>query len=68
MHGHIYVQEIGGEEARPLTVLNSFRAHLKVEQLLRESNVTALTIPGGCTFKIQPLDVSVNSPLKQVLK
>ena len=29
-----------------------------------DNNITHVTIPGGCTSKVQPLDVSLNKPFK----
>ena len=52
-----------------LLVLDSFRAHLTddVATALRKANVTTLVIPGGCTSKVQPVDVSLNRPIKDIV-
>lgn len=52
-----------------LLVFNTFRGHLTddVVQKLAENNITHITIPGGCTSKVQPLDVSINKPFKDYL-
>jgi len=39
-------------------VLDTFRAH----------DITPSVIPGGCTGLVQPLDVSINRPFKDILK
>ena len=36
----------------------------EVTSVLKEMNVDPMIIPGGCTGKIQTLDVSVNHPFK----
>ena len=35
---------------------------------MKEHSTTHCVIPGGCTSKLQPLDVSINKPFKQILK
>jgi hypothetical protein len=53
-----------------LLVFDTFLGHLTddVLQKLAENNVTYITIPGGCTSKVQPLDVSINKPFKDYLR
>ena len=36
----------------------------EVQEELRKKNITVAVIPGGCTSKIQPLDVCLNKPFK----
>ena len=45
-----------------LLVFDTFKGHLKEEVLakLLEMNISHVVIPGGCTSKVQPLDVSLN--------
>ncbi len=53
-----------------LLVLDSFRAHLTdtVKKETRKAGGTLAVIPGGCTSKLQPLDVSINKPFKAVVR
>ena len=53
-----------------LLVLDSFRVHTDVPfaLLASENNINLAVIPGGCTSKVQPLNVSVNKPLKDVAR
>jgi len=36
--------------------------------ILRQNDITPSLIPGGCTSLVQPLDISVNKPLKEMLR
>ena len=58
------------DKERSLLVMDSFRAHLtdNVKKSLRKGNTVPAIIPGGCTSKIQPLDVSINKPFKGDLR
>lgn len=51
---------------RSMLVLDSFRGHLtdKVKSRIREERCDLVTIPGGLTKVLQPLDVVVNRPFK----
>ena len=53
-----------------LLILDSCTAHLtmRVQDSFRLSNTSVLVIPGGCTSVLQPLDVSINKPVKSVLR
>ncbi|RPA95463.1 hypothetical protein L873DRAFT_1792226 [Choiromyces venosus 120613-1] len=53
-----------------LLTLDLFAAH-KTEQMLDTflaNDITISLIPGGCTSLVQPLDVSINCPFKDLLK
>ncbi|RPA90955.1 DDE-domain-containing protein [Choiromyces venosus 120613-1] len=39
-----------------------------VLDILRKNNITPSLIPGGCTSLVQPLDVSVNKPFKDLIR
>ena len=49
-----------------LLVFDTFKDHLTEDVLtrLKDNNITVVIIPGGCTSKVQPLDVSLNKPFK----
>ena len=51
-------------------VIDSFSAHETEEfiALAQSDNVDVVIIPGGCTIKIQPLDVCFNKPFKDILR
>ena len=53
-----------------LLVLDAFKGHTKEDVLakLSEKNITYMVIPGGCTSKLQPLDVSLNIPFKSYIR
>jgi len=54
------------QKERCLLVLDSFAGHKTeaVRKLFRLSNIVPAVIPGGCTSKLQPLDVSIYKPFK----
>ena len=64
------VWEPATERKRALLVLDSFSAHITsdVKKRLKEINTIPIVIPGGCTSKIQPLDVSLNKPFKAFVR
>lgn len=51
---------------KALLVMDSFRAHCTedIQDLLAAANSELAFIPGGCTSKLQPLDVSLSKPFK----
>ncbi len=55
---------------RSLLVVDKFSAHETAEflELASKNNVDVAIIPGGCTSKIQPVDVSLNKPLKAIVR
>ena len=58
-------------EGQPtLLALDLFSGHKTDEVLdtMKANDITVSVIPGGCTGLIQPLDVSINRPFKDILK
>ncbi|RPB02545.1 DDE-domain-containing protein [Choiromyces venosus 120613-1] len=58
-------------EGRPtLFALDLMGSHKTpaVLNLLHQNNITPSLIPGGCTGLVQPLDVSVNKPFKELMR
>ena len=55
---------------KALLIMDTFRAPCteKVINLLSKHHSSVALIPGGCTSKLQPLDVSLNKPFKQVCR
>ena len=53
-----------------LLVFDSFKAHLldDVLQTLKRENASIVVVPGGCTSKAQPVDVSLNRPIKDTMR
>lgn len=56
----------GRTDPRSLLVLDSFKGHIEdtVKRRFFEKNTNLAVIPGGCTSKLQPLDVAVNKSFK----
>ena len=63
----IWMHNMGSDS---LLVWDSFCSHITeaVIKELHKHNVRPEVIPGGCTSKAQPLDVSLNKPFKGVLR
>ena len=53
-----------------LLVFDSFKAHFvdDVLQALKRANASNVVLPGGCTSKAQPVDVSLNRPIKDTVR
>ncbi len=51
---------------RTLLIMESLSAHedTKLLEEAKAKNIDVVVIPGGCTSKVQPLDVCLNSPSK----
>lgn len=60
------------ERHHTLLVFDAFSGHLKPDIYDHEApavqHFTCIVIPGGCTSKVQPLDVSMNKPFKAYLR
>lgn len=69
-----YVEETADRLDLPdhnaLLTLDSFKAHTtdNITKMMKEHGTTHCVIPGGCTSKLQPLNISINKPFKQILK
>ena len=67
-----YIRDIWEPNMGPgsLLVWDSFRAHITdtVSAELKRLRIQSVVIPGGCTSKSQPLDVSLNKPFKGILR
>ncbi|GAA6227792.1 uncharacterized protein LOC120489360 isoform X3, partial [Lates japonicus] len=67
-----YGQRPGGffHRNKVLLVLDSMRAHITdpVRETIKRTNSIPAVIPGGATKYLQPLDISVNSAFKAVLR
>jgi hypothetical protein len=61
---------VSTQNGESLMLLDQFRAHstAPVMEKFRSLNVKPLLIPGGFTHCLQPLDVSINKPLKEAFK
>ena len=53
-----------------LTIFDVFRGqHTPAfRELLEKNNIDHVNVPANCTDKLQPLDLSVNKPLKDEMK
>ena len=59
------------DKTRPaLAIFDCFRGQTTPEfySLLEKQNVLFVQVPANCTDKLQPLDISVNKPIKDELK
>jgi hypothetical protein len=53
-----------------LVLMDSFRAHVTddIVRAMTKAKATVVVIPGGCTSKIQPVDVCLNKPIKDAVR
>ena len=58
------------QRRKALLVMDSFRAHCTedIQDVLARANSNISFIPGGCSSKLQPLDVSLNKPFKTICR
>ena len=56
-------------EQPAIVLLDAFRGHKgsEIEDLLKKNHLLPVPIPSNCTDRLQPVDVSVNKPLKDHL-
>ncbi len=58
-------------ESHPVLVLfDCFRGQTTdaIESMLKEHNIISVRIPANCTDKLQPMDVSINKPVKHGMR
>ena len=55
---------------RALVIIDGFRGQNTVEflQLLEDNNISVVSVPANCTDVLQPLDLSINKPMKDHMK
>jgi len=53
-----------------LAIFDGFKGQTtdKINSLLAANNIVAIQLPPNCTDKLQPLDLSVNKPVKDGMK
>ena len=53
-----------------LVLFDCFRGQITatIESLLQQNNIVAVRIPPNCTDKLQPMDVSINKPMKDGMR
>ena len=59
------------EKCHPaLAIIDSFRGQTTPDflSLLETHNIIAIIVPANCTNKLQPIDVSINKPIKNKLR
>ncbi len=63
-------EKLGLPDTPALFISDAFAAHKvpEVRLILITNNIIPVYIPPGTTSKLQPLDVSINKPLKQILR
>ena len=60
-------EALGLPKSHPaLVIYDCFRGQTK--SLLEEHNIITIEIPANCTDKLQPMDISLNKPMKDALK
>ena len=63
---NVWVSRNPFNNSRSMLIMDSFRGHIvnSVKNRLAEKNTNIAVIPGGCTSKLQPLDVAINKSFK----
>jgi hypothetical protein len=58
------------EDQKMVCLFDVFRGQWtdRCKQFLSENNIVAIQVPPNCTDKLQPMDLSINKPLKTVMK
>ena len=57
------------EDHPGLAIFYCFKVHLTeaVSKLLEDNNIHLVIVPANCTDRLQPLDLSLNKPVKEFL-
>ena len=67
-----WVKEIYGSFSfnKRMLVWDSFKCYIneEVKTIVKKQNSIMAVIPGGCTKFLQPLDVSINKPFKEIFR
>ena len=52
-----------------IVIFDAFKGHKadEISSLLAENHLLPVLVPNNCTDQLQPIDVSVNKPLKDYL-
>ena len=55
---------------RALAIIDCFRGQKTpgILDLLQENNIITVTVPTNCTDKLQPIDLSINNPVKDQMR
>jgi len=53
-----------------LAIIDYFKGQTtsRILSLLRENNIVPVIVPANCTDKLQPIDVSINKPIKDQMR
>ena len=53
-----------------LAIIDCFKGQTtpRILSLLRENNIIPLIVPANCTDKLQPIDLSINKPIKHQMR
>ena len=59
-----------GKSHPALAIFDGFRGQTTpvIKSLLQRHNIISVQVPANCTDKLQPMDISVNKPMKDELK
>ena len=53
-----------------LAIFDRFKGQntIEIRSLLKRYNIISVTVPTTCTDRLQPLDVSLNKPIKEAMR
>lgn len=63
-------QNLDNEDAAALVIMDNFRGQVtgKLNSLLEENHIHVCLLPANTTDQLQPMDISVNKPAKDILR